>query len=265
MKKIYFISLILLILFSGCLGNLSVYQNPIPELPKDEFSIACWNLQIFGQSKASDSSLLSYYADKLDDHDIFIIQEIRDQSGTSITKLAEKFPNYDYIVSNRAGTTQSKEQYAIFYHHNIIFESSYDFTPILQLQFERPPFQATFRADNWTFTIYTSHLKPDDVDRELSNFERLVSQLQSDVILIGDFNADGSYYDESSINHFTTWNWVITNDMDTTVAESSNTYDRIIINSYAENNFIRSGIMNDVNADQSDHYLIYAVFDTSTS
>lgn len=29
--------------------------------------------------------------------------------------------------------------------------------------------------------------------------------------------------------HFTDWNWVITNDIDTTVAASDNTYNRIII------------------------------------
>ena len=48
--------------------------------------------------------------------------------------------------------------------------------------------------------------------------------------------------------------------MDTTVAKSNNAYDRIIINDATENNFISVGIMNDVTASQSDHYLIYAMF-----
>ena len=79
----------------------------------------------------------------------------------------------------------------------------------------------------------------------------------------GDLNADGSYYDENNIAQFTSWDWVITNDMDTTVASSNNTYDRIIINSAAEDNFVRAGVMNDVTKEESDHYLVYAVFDTS--
>lgn len=51
--------------------------------------------------------------------------------------------------------------------------------------------------------------------------------------------------------------------MDTTVAASNNTYDRIIINQYAENNFIKAGVMKDVTPAESDHYLVYAVFDAS--
>jgi len=112
-----------------------------------------------------------------------------------------------------------------------------------------------------TFTLYTIHTKPDDVYSELTNLENLVGAPTGDTIILGDLNADGSYYDEDNIQHFTSWKWVITNDMDTTVAASDNTYDRIIINNAAENNFISAGVMNDVTKDESDHYLVYAVFD----
>jgi len=73
-------------------------------------------------------------------------------------------------------------------------------------------------------------------------------------------NADGSYYDEDNIEHFTDWHWVVTNDIDTTVAASDNTYDRIIINDAAVNNYKSFGVMDDVNSGQSDHYLLYGNF-----
>lgn len=229
------------------------------------FSIACWNLQRFGPTKASNDTLLTYYADKFDDYDMFIVQEITDASGTAIVALANKLSQYSYIISTRAGTTSYKEQYAIFYNSRATKVSQYDWTPEKQDEFERPPFQATFTVNNWTFTLYTIHAKPDYVPSELSNLETIVSDPDGDTVIIGDLNADGSYYDETNIMHFTTWNWAITNDMDTTVASSDNTYDRIIINTATNNNFLSAGIMNDVTSDQSDHYLVYAVFDTHIS
>lgn len=238
--------------------TIIVYQHEVKNI-----TIASWNLQIFGVKKASNETLLNYYADKIDDYDVCIIQEIRDKTGTAIQKLAAKLPQYHYIISQRAGTTSSKEQYAIFYDDKVMLISYHDYTPELQDEFERPPLEAEFKANNWTFTLYTIHTKPSNVYQELTNLENLVDNPNKDTIILGDLNADGSYYDEDNIQHFTNWDWVITNDMDTTVAASNNTYDRIIINQYAENNFIKAGVMKDVTSDESDHYLIYAVFNVS--
>ena len=58
---------------------------------------------------------------------------------------------------------------------------------------------------------------------------------------------------------------MITNDIDTTVATSDNTYDRIIFNDATGNNFLSVGVMDDVTKSQSDHYLVYAVFNPEVS
>ncbi|MDD5778610.1 MAG: Ig-like domain-containing protein, partial [Candidatus Thermoplasmatota archaeon] len=87
----------------------------VEQVDTSSFSIACWNLQRFGPTKASNDTLLAYYADVFDDYDLFIVQEITDASGTAIMALADKLPRYSYIISTRAGTTSYKEQYAIFY------------------------------------------------------------------------------------------------------------------------------------------------------
>jgi PKD repeat protein len=242
--------------------DIRIIMITIEPIHGQNVSIACWNLQVFGPTKGSNDTLLTYYADKLDDHDIFIIQEIRDISGVAITNLAAKLPGYDYIISERAGTTSSKEQYAVFYNTRSTLVSQHDYQPTHQHEFERPPLEVTFTVDNWTFTLFTIHVKPSNVAAELTNLENITGNPGTDTFVIGDLNADGSYYDEDNIVHYTTWDWVITNDMDTTVAASDNTYDRIIINEHCDNNFMHAGVMDEVTADQSDHYLVYAVFST---
>src|SRR6056297_464714 len=53
-------------------------DNPVHEEPSDDYlSLANWNLQIFGVSKASDQELMNDYASIISDYDIVFIQEIR--------------------------------------------------------------------------------------------------------------------------------------------------------------------------------------------
>ena len=256
------------ILLSGCIVN-KINPNDINqnEVVPDEsnrsgnnLSVACWNLQIFGLAKASNETLLNYYAEKLDDFDIFIVQEIRDASGGAIEIFAEKFPNHHYIISKRAGRSSSKEQYAVFYNIKATLIDSYDYTFEYQQDIQRPPLKVTFTSNNWTFSLYTIHTQPDNVSNELSILETITGKPLNDTIILGDLNADGKYYDEENIAHYTDWLWVVSNDIDTTVAPNDNTYDRIIINNATLNNFISVGIINDITKMQSDHYIVYAVF-----
>jgi deoxyribonuclease-1-like protein len=253
-------------ILSGCITDLD-YGNSNQNNQQSDFvsmdcniSIACWNLQIFGPSKASNATLIDYYVEKLVDYDIFIVQEIRDVSGDAIETFALGFPEHQFILSDRAGQSSSKEQYAVFYNDQATLVESYDYQAEYQEEMQRPPLKATFNSNNWTFSIYTVHTQPDNVPGELSVMETILSSQRGDTIIIGDLNADGSYYDEDNIEHFTDWNWVVTNDVDTTVATSDNTYDRILINDATENNLISFGVMDEVHKDQSDHYLIYGYF-----
>ena len=266
-KKLLIIPVVLLLItITGCIDendNGKSNQNDIKDdviISVGNISIACWNLQIFGPSKASNETLIDYYVEKLDDYDIFIVQEIRDASGDAIETLAMGFPEHKYILSNRAGQSSSKEQYAVFYNDQVTLLESHDYQAEYQEEMQRPPLKVTFNSNNWTFTIYTVHTQPDNVPSELSVMETIIGNPIGDTIIIGDLNADGSYYDEDNIIHFTDWSWAITNDIDTTVAIGDNTYDRIIFNDAMGNNFLRVGVMDDVTKDQSDHYLVYAVF-----
>jgi deoxyribonuclease-1-like protein len=261
--------IIVSVALTGCLDNITIESSTIKTdtgtpVSQHIISIACWNLQIFGPSKASNETLLEYYKEKLSTYDIFIIQEIRDSTGDAITNFAEKFPDHTYCISKRAGQSISKEQYAIFYNNSIELISTIDYTDTYQDVMQRPPFEAQFLVNNWSFTLYTLHTQPDNVYNELYHLQTIIGNRSDDTLIFGDLNADGSYFDEDDIHLFTTWNWIVTNDMDTTVASSDNTYDRILINDAAKNNFQSVGIMDDVTLDESDHYLAYATFDCTT-
>ena len=259
---LFILLIILIIIIVGILFYLVLTNINTPPVNNnvDTVSIASWNLQNFGPTKAANETLLNFYVNKLDDYDVFVIQELRDSTTNAIDSFASKLPTYHYIISKLAGQGTSKEQYAIFYKNNIELLSTTDWTEKKQNKFERPPLEVTFKVKNWTFTLYTIHIKLDNAPLEFTNLENLIDTPTQDTILLGDLNADGDNYYNGVIHNFFSWHWLITSDMDTTVAKSSNAYDRIIINDATENNFISVGIMNDVTASQSDHYLIYAMF-----
>jgi endonuclease/exonuclease/phosphatase family metal-dependent hydrolase len=259
---LFILLIILIIVLAGILFYVIITNINTPPTSNniETVTIASWNLQNFGPIKTANETLLNFYVNKLDDYDLFIIQEIKDPTSEAIESFATKLPNYHYVISKLAGQGTSKEQYAIFYKKEIVLLSTKDWTENEQDNFERPPLEATFKVKNWTFTLYTIHIKVGNVPQELSNLENLIGTPTQDTILLGDLNADGDNYYNGVIHNFLGWHWLITSGMDTTVAKSSNAYDRIIINDATKNNFIKVGIMNDVTVSQSDHYLVYAVF-----
>ena len=55
---------------------------------------------------------------------------------------------------------------------------------------------------------------------------------KTEIMIMGDINADGSYFDEDKQIQFkdtSKYQWIITNDMDTNVAQGNKTYDRMIV------------------------------------
>jgi endonuclease/exonuclease/phosphatase family metal-dependent hydrolase len=96
---------------------------------------------------------------------------------------------------------------------------------------------------------------------------------EADVICLGDFNADGSYFSESSYSSVfpsSSYAWLIANSVDTTVASSSNTYDRIVTLKTSEEDFAGTAGVYQYDqvlslgsltpGDISDHYPVQVVF-----
>jgi len=87
-----------------------------------------------------------------------------------------------------------------------------------------------------------THTSPHQAEKEILNFPQVLKWMKdtfsdsgAHFLLAGDFNADGSYFDDKDIwknselgNAFAGYTLLSGNDLDTTVAASSNAYDRII-------------------------------------
>jgi endonuclease/exonuclease/phosphatase family metal-dependent hydrolase len=236
---------------SDCLVNVSTCHQNI--------TVANWNLQIFGTTKANNDTLLNMYASLIDDYDIVFVQEIRDSSGTAFPKLCAKLLNYNCQNSSRAGTSSSKEQYGVIYKKWINITYFHDFNPQYNNSFERPPLEVTFNTGCYNITAYNIHTKPENVPNELTNLQGIATN-EGNVMLLGDFNADCSYYNHAAQTQFSAWHWIIPDEADTTVAATNCAYDRIILNDNAFTKYNSYGIVNSITPDESDHYLVWAKY-----
>jgi endonuclease/exonuclease/phosphatase family metal-dependent hydrolase len=185
------------------------------------------------------------------------------------------------VLGPREGRSGSKEQDWIIYDSTklqLVAETTWADPEDL---FERNPLGVYFQTnDRFDFILIDNHIQPSNAAREIAALPDAVRYFQElwgepDVVLAGDFNADGNYYDETLLaaafpeNEYRS---IITNDYDTTVAVSDNTYDRIIITASAIEDYAGScGVIRfdelydftelPIRPDQvSDHYPVWAEF-----
>lgn len=216
------------------------------DLPKPEVEtirIAAFNIQVFGQTKAGKPDVMSTLAQIAQEFDVMVVQEIRDASEQVADQFLARInqdadPDYAMYESPREGRTSSKEQYVVYYLPSRVQFVSASVYQETNDEFEREPLIATFKAGEFDFTLVVCHIKPDSADVELGHMATVAASVlaanpnEQDIILLGDFNADGSYWDEDKTNHplkDSSFHWVIGNEWDTTVAANTYTYDRIIL------------------------------------
>jgi len=224
----------------------------------DDIAIASFNIMRFTKKKSEEElELMQILANIISRFDIVTIQEIIDKSGNAVENLKNMIndlgTNYDYIMGPPLGNTSYKEEYAYMYRTDTITVTKrYTFGDIPYNIFEREPFVAKFSANNgkFDFVLINIHTKPDeDEDKTAEEIASLLSVIEdartefadeSDFIILGDLNADCDYFDEYSLSSplkDDEYNWLITNGMDTNLASSRCTYDRIIITSDSEEDY----------------------------
>ena len=253
--------------------------------------IAAFNVQIFGKTKKGKNDVMDVLKRIAQEFDIMFVQEFRDAKEKTASYYLQKineaagYQKYAFKRSERLGRGSSKEAYAYFYNTDkieFIEGSAYIYNDTNDI-FQREPYIASFRKGNFDFTLVGIHVKPDDADSEIGHLADVVDSIstknpnEKDIIVMGDFNADGSYFDENNnTNPFksTKHHWVIINDMDT-MTKTDWTYDRMIMmdatlhheyisNSAAVFYFDKEYTLNDKKLvwNVSDHYPIYAKFRT---
>lgn len=122
--------------------------------------------------------------------------------------------------------------------------------------FEREPYKVVFDINGYELIIWTTHIKPSDVENEMNALEEIVID-EGNVIVIGDLNADCNYYNNDNEDDFDSWNWLIGDDEDTTVGSTDCSYDKIIISDELSDVVVDYGIDKSITSEQSDHYLVW--------
>jgi endonuclease/exonuclease/phosphatase family metal-dependent hydrolase len=269
----------------------TIIYNQDQGVEVETVKIAAFNIQIFGQAKSQKQDVMAVLRDVVREFDIVLIQEIRDASEQTIPNFVEAInqmegPEYSFIRSERLGRTSSKEAYAYIYNTEtvqFIQGSDYVYNDVNDV-FEREPYIASFKAGNFDFVLVVIHTKPDDAYNEIGNLTLVVSSIQTanpnenDIIVMGDFNADGSYFDEDDTSNpfkASDYNWLITNAMDTMV-KTDYTYDRMVVLDSTLNHEYDAGSAQVFYFDQvyglnnqtfvaeiSDHYPVFAQYKTN--
>lgn len=283
MKNILLITLIFLVFLPGCFDS---EQDIVKDGEVTTIKIAAFNIQIFGKSKRAKPEVMEVLVDIAREFDIIFVQEIRDRENKTALFYLDTINavgdlEYAMIESNRLGRTSSKEAYAYFYNIStveFIPDSDYVWNDISDV-FEREPYIASFRSRDFDFTLAGIHVKPDDAEAEIGELATVYSSIlqnnpdEEDIIIMGDFNADGSYFDEDSSSPLKTdgFTWTITNDMDT-MTKTDWTYDRIVITDATDREFDRAGVFyfdtifgivdQEFTEDVSDHFPVYSIFRT---
>jgi deoxyribonuclease-1-like protein len=209
-EKAIGVGLIFIIIVTIAYAYVSLETDQISEPTK----IAAFNIQIFGKTKSQKEEVMTVLKDIVREFDIVLIQEIRDASEETIPNFVNelnqmKDPSYGFIRSERLGRTTSKEAYAYIYNTEtiqFIQGSDYVYADVNDV-FDREPYIASFKSGNFDFVLVGIHTKPDDAYNEIGNLTSVVSSIltanpnEKDIMVMGDFNADGTYFDEDSTSN----------------------------------------------------------------
>jgi endonuclease/exonuclease/phosphatase family metal-dependent hydrolase len=248
----------------------------------DTINVCSFNIQIFGVSKMSKPEVVDILVDIVSQADLTAIQEVRSSSEEPVLQfMALLPPRYNYVLGPREGRSSSKEQYWIIYDAEKLELIAADTWPDPEDIYERNPFGAFFKTrSNFDFIIINNHIQPSGALAEITALSQVIGYYrdlwqETDILVAGDFNADGSYYNEALLESSfppDEYAILIGNDVDTTVADSANTYDRFIITGTAIEDYTgNSGVLRfDEHYDfsnfsieprnVSDHYPIWAEF-----
>jgi len=182
---------------------------PSPMFGGPAIRIASFNIQVFGDAKASKPYVMQTLAAIIQNFHIVAIQEIRTKDDYFIDNFLRTYVNtngkvYDKVVGPRMGRTNSKEQYAFLYDTTAIEvnkNSIYTVNDPEQL-LQRAPLVAMFRVRGpppdqaFTFVLIDMHTEPDQAVQECNTLAQVYQAVrrasggEDDIILLGDLNTD---------------------------------------------------------------------------
>jgi endonuclease/exonuclease/phosphatase family metal-dependent hydrolase len=292
MRKAFTLLFALLLSFTACTQTTTPPVDTTS--PSDKVRIGAFNIEIFGPTKVGRTNTLTVLAKIASTYDLLAIEEVGSNGSTATeptctTVMDTYVARINQIVGSDSYAYVRGNQYAIVYRKGefqVISSGLYSGSQ----SFTYTPLTAYLKSTigNLDFAMVVIHTSPSVASTEIPTLKTAMTEVSTlysepDVICLGDFNADGSYYSEGTGNDLagfpsSTYITAIPNSADTTVAPSSNTYDRIeLSSSMASDCDLSSGVIQmgqvyDVSACEgpastvgteealSDHYPVWAEF-----
>jgi endonuclease/exonuclease/phosphatase family metal-dependent hydrolase len=244
----------ILILFLSLALAFSVFsQATVSSSNEKTVRIGAFNVQIFGLSKAKKTNVLTVLAEIASTYDVLALEEVGNNASTATdetcTEVMDEYVSrinkvvgsdeYTYCRGNQYGIVYKKSEFTLV--GSSLYSGSQTFT--------YQPLTAYFKSKegNFNFTMLVIHTSPSKAKSEIPELKIAMAEVSSeykelDVICLGDFNGDGNYYTEGTGTNLagfdsSTYISAIPNSYDTTVATSSNTYDRIELSSSMKSDF----------------------------
>ncbi|XP_058627225.1 deoxyribonuclease-1 isoform X1 [Onychostoma macrolepis] len=215
------------------------------------FLIGAFNIKAFGDSKASNATLLDIITKVVHRYDIVLIQEVRDSDLSATNKLMQSVNGgaspyvYQYIVSEPLGRSTYKERYLFIYRRQTVSAAkSFQYDDGCEScgtdTFNREPFVVMFSSNTAVreFALIPQHTSPEVAVKEIDALHDVVLDTRkrlntNNIMLLGDFNAGCSYVSNSDWSKIRlrtdqSYTWLIPDSADTTVTHTNCPYDRIV-------------------------------------
>ena len=196
-------------------GGQPVAATPAPPTPMfggPAIRIASFNIQVFGDAKASKPYIMATLAAIIQNFHIVAIQEIRTQDDYFLDNFLRTYVNvngraYDKVIGPRLGRSNSKEQYAFLYDTAAVEVNRRSVFTVNDPDdlLHREPLVAQFRVRGppaqqaFTFVLVNIHTDPDETDTELNALAQVYQAVrrasggEDDIILLGDLNVDDQH------------------------------------------------------------------------
>ncbi|XP_078394021.1 deoxyribonuclease gamma-like [Cetorhinus maximus] len=217
------------------------------------FRICSFNIQCFGESKASNPDIMAIITKIVARCDVCLLMEIRDSSGEAVDQLLQMLNRYDqkhqytYMASKSLGEKSYKEQYVFVYRSDVVkitdsYQHEADQNGGLQT-FARDPLIVRFSSPRTAikdFVLIPLHTPPDKAAREIDNLYNVFLEVKlkwdiEDMMFLGDLNADCKYvslkdWEGIRLRSKPGFHWLIGDNEDTTASVKTDcAYDRIIV------------------------------------
>jgi deoxyribonuclease-1-like protein len=274
-----------ILLAAGCDGFVGSRGDKSPPAAAGEtVTVASFNIQVFGTSKAADERVMDVLAKVMRRFDVVAIQEVRSKDQSLMDDFLRRINaaggHYRYVLGPRLGRTTSKEQYAFVYNAATIelVDGSVYTVDDPEDRLHREPLVARFRvrgppvAEAFTFTLVNIHTDPDETADELNALADVFRAVQNngsgedDVILLGDLNEGPRKY--GRLGRLPDIRWAIADEKTNT--RQTKSYDNLLFDGTATKEYTgRSGVLNLMAEFQlsleealkvSDHMPVWAAF-----